>query len=153
MQVLTFLLITVAFVAGGLCWLRLFAIMISRGQILDMLFGWQNMLERLYGSDKKWKNLLGKALGDCEVCTAYWFQPVWFAAYWLFCRHALHYFITDESASLFGKIVIGVLWYVVFHGIGAIGGMLTLMRAKMRAARLAETKQNNQNSNSDALPV
>lgn len=150
---LTFIFVTIAFVVAGLCWLRLFAIMIAPGQILDMLFGWQAMLERLYSSPKRWKNLLCKALGDCEVCTAYWFQPIWFLAYYGFCRLALHYFITDEVSSWYGKVFVGLLWYLVFHGIGAVAGMLTLIRAKMKAARAQDSKQHTQNNSTDALPV
>lgn len=152
MQLLTYTLVTIGFVAAGLCWLRLFAIMIAPGQVFDMLFNWQDMLTRLYQSPKKWKNLLGKALGDCEVCTAYWFQPIWFAAYYVFCRLALHYFITDEVGGWAGKIAVGLLWYLVFHGIGAVGGMLTLVRAKMKAARNMP-KESSSKDNSDALPV
>lgn len=79
--------------------LRLFFIMIAEGGALDVVFGWQDMLGRLYGGNK-FQKLLGKALGDCKQCTSFWMAVPWFFTYWSFS-----YYIFDIGfAVLMAKI-------------------------------------------------
>jgi hypothetical protein len=129
-NMLIFLLWTIIFWMAGNCVLKIFYIAIQEGQMLDLLFGWQKMLANLYGSKQQWKNLLGKALGDCEMCTAFWFMPAWYALYWLMSKIVLHQFITDRVEHLLSKVLVGVVWYLVFHSIGAICGLLSLTKLK-----------------------
>ncbi len=110
--------------------LKIFYVAIQEGQMLDLLFGWQKMLAKLYGSNKPWKNLLGKALGDCEMCTAFWFMPAWYALYWVMSRWVLHQFITDKVEHNLAKILVGIVWYFVFHSIGAVYGLVTVIKTK-----------------------
>lgn len=43
----------------------------------DVLFGWQKMLDHLYNGSPG-RQLLGKALGDCAMCFAFWISPLCF---------------------------------------------------------------------------
>ncbi len=131
-DMLIFLLWTIIFWMAGNCVLKIFYVAIQEGQMLDMLFGWQKMLANLYGSNKQWKNLMGKALGDCEMCTAFWFMPGWYALYWLMSRLVLHQFITDRVDSVVAKVVVGIVWYLVFHSIGAVQGLVVIFKAKSK---------------------
>lgn len=120
---LTFLLYTVVFWFAGGCILWLFNLMIQPDGALDVVFGWQKMLAKLYNGSK-WQQLLGKALGDCPQCTAFWFMPFWYGVYVLFMNVVIGYWITT---SIGGNIV----WYIVFHAIGAVAGFVFII-AKMR---------------------
>lgn len=129
---LTFLLYTLIMWLAGNCILYLFMQMIQPEGALDVVFGWQKMLAKLYESPSKGKQLLGKALGDCQMCTAFWFMPVWFCLYWLLSRLVIHYFITDEVQAIGWKVVVFFVWYMVFHAVGAMSGLLALIKFKRK---------------------
>lgn len=119
---LIFILITLLFLSAGACVLRLFFAMIQDGGALDVLFGWQKMLSRLYGSQSKFKNLLGKALGDCRQCTAFWFMPFWFLCYYAFCKLVLGYWVTDSLEKWYAIGIVNYIWLAVFWSIGGVSG-------------------------------
>lgn len=76
-----FLIFTLLFWAAHSGGLFYFMNMIQEGGALDTLFNYQNLLRRLYASDKPWKNYLGKAIGDCRICTSFWSAPIVFIGY------------------------------------------------------------------------
>lgn len=123
---LVFLLYTIVFWASGSAIIKLFFKAIQRGQLLDQLFGWADMLERLYASDRRWKNNLGKALGDCQMCTSFWFTFLWFWVYYFFSRNVLHYFITDEVNSFILKIAVFIVWIIAFNSLSTTIGLFIL---------------------------
>lgn len=129
MHLLTFLLYTAIFMVAGLCILSTFYAMQAEGGALDVVFGWQKMLNRLYNGNKA-QQLLGKALGDCQQCTSFWFMFLWFFAYWGFCRLVLGWYITDVAGWWLWKGIIGFIWYSVFHSIGAVSGLFSLLKRK-----------------------
>lgn len=118
---MTFLLYTIIMWIAGNCILRLFYAMIQKEQLLDQVFNWQIMLEKLYASEKRWKNNLGKALGDCQMCVSFWFMPLWYIAY-------LAMGVAFDIWMITGWW--NILWYVVFHSIGAISGLTMLLKRK-----------------------
>lgn len=127
---LKFLVLTVIFWLAGVCVLRLFWSMIQPDALLDRVFGYRKMLDRLYGAENKYLRSLGDALGNCQMCLSFWFMPVWFACYFFFCRIVLDWFIVDKADSLMGKIFVGIVWYMAFHAIGAISGLTALLKMK-----------------------
>lgn len=119
---LIFLLYSIIFLIAGGCSLWVFNQMIQPDGALDVVFGWQKMLAKLYNGGK-WEQLLGKALGDCPQCMAFWFMPVWYGVYVVFMNVAIGYWITDT-------IVGNIIWYVVFHSIGAVAGLVFILLKK-----------------------
>ncbi len=117
---------------AGYASLWLFYKLIAPDGAFDVLFHWQDMLKRLYASPNRNMNLLGKALGDCHICTAFWFMPMWFAIYCISSNLLLHFWISTPVDSLFGKIFINIIWYIVFHAVGAMGGFITLLRTSFK---------------------
>lgn len=126
-NVLSFIIISLLFLIAGNAMLKIFFEMIQSGGALDIVFGWQKMLERLYGSTKKWKQLLGKALGDCERCTAFWFMPFWFICYYAFSNLVLHRWITTGLDAIWAICLINWIWLSLFWSIGAQWGLLFLL--------------------------
>ena len=129
---LTFLLFTIVMWLGGLAALRVFDMLISPGGAFDEVFGWQNMLKKLYSSDTKWKNLLGKALGDCEKCMSFWFMPLWFLSYAFLSKALLGFFVTDLVDGWIMKIAVGWIWLIMFWSVGALGGLFMLLKARKK---------------------
>jgi len=128
---LIYLILTLLFLIGGACMLWWFFAMIQRGGALDIVFGWQDMLERLYNGTKA-QQLLGNALGDCKKCTSFWFMPVWFCCYYLICKFVFHGWITDliviDNICAYSAVVciVNIVWYAIFHSIGGMIGLLYL---------------------------
>lgn len=126
-----FLLLTMIFWFAGMCILDLFFKMIQPDGLLDVTFGWQKMLEHLYSASKPLQ-LLGKALGDCRMCTAFWFMPIWFTLYVLSTSMLLHWWISDMVHAIVLKIMLNIIWYIVFHSIGAVVGRISLFTYKIK---------------------
>lgn len=143
-DLLIFILITILFLLAENALLRIFYAMIQEDGPIDVLWkfltgkSYQDMLKDLYGSQKKWKNNLGKALGDCEMCVAYWFVPMWFFCYYLICRLVVHYWITDaitienKVGYWVAVVFVNIIWYAAVHGIGALAGWISLMKYKSK---------------------
>lgn len=131
---MSFLIVTVLFWLAGSCILKLFFFMIQQGGALDVVFGWQRMLNRLFNGNRR-QQLLGKALGDCQMCTSFWFMPFWFICYYFFCKVVMHHWVTDSvSGSFYWPKVIGIniLWYWLFHAIGAMVGLVGLTKVLIK---------------------
>lgn len=122
---LIFLLLTIISWFAGNCVLLLFFQMIQPGEALDIVFKWQKMLERLYGGSAA-QRLLGKALGDCQKCFAFWFMPLWFAVYYGLSKLLTGSWITDFSPKYDFWVVL--IWYCIYHSTGAITGAWTLFK-------------------------
>lgn len=126
-----FLLISAIFCASASCALWWFFAMIRPDGALDIVFDWQAMLQRLYNGSK-WQQLRGKALGDCHMCTCFWFMPLWFILYYAFSRLVVHCWITDSIESCnpilywLAVSVINITWYACFHCLGAMIGFATI---------------------------
>lgn len=125
---LEFLIITILFIAAGIGALSIFYAMIQEGGALDLVFGWQKMLDRLYRSEKKSARLLENALGGCQRCTAFWFMPVWYLCYALVSKCAFHVWITSRVHNWALVIIINVIWYALYHIIGAMAGYKALLK-------------------------
>lgn len=137
---LVFLIATIMFLATGNGILKIFFDMIQPGNALDIVFGWQKMLANLYRSENKFKQLLEKALGGCEKCTAFWFMPLWFFCYYFFMKNVAGVWVTDFITIKgfwywFSVCLVNWVWYCNFHTIGANGGhiLLTLLKKKKDA--------------------
>ena len=122
LSAIAFFLFTIIMWFAGNCILKLYHTAIQKGQILDQIFNWQNMLADLYASEKTWKNNLGKALGDCPTCFAFWFMPIWYVVYILLGKKL--------EIWLINGIGWNILWYIVFHSIGAVVGLSFLLTKK-----------------------
>ncbi len=125
-MLIIFLIFTVIFMIATACFGKLFHFAIQPGQVLDKLFNYQDMLERLFRSGKTYKQYLGKALGDCSMCFTSWGAFLSFWVYLFFCLKGLRFWITDileyESGwrgdiSFWG---INVIWYIIYVSITAI---------------------------------
>ena len=128
LEILVYLLSTIIVWLAGNFILKIFFQMIQKGEALDIVFGWQKMLEKLYGGNQ-FKQLLGKALGDCEKCFAFWFMPLWFSVYYFLSTQILGLWITDfmHSYSTGKWFFINTLWYCIFHSVGATSGLWVLL--------------------------
>jgi hypothetical protein len=93
--------------------MRFFFQMIEPGGALDVVFGWQKMLDKLYRGGKVSK-LLEKALGGCKLCCTFWMAVPYFFAYWAFSRILFDYYPTDGMVW-WKAIAFHVFWYVVIH--------------------------------------
>ncbi len=127
---LIFILITIMFLIAGNGIVKIFFEMIRPGGALDVVFKWQKMLNKLYAKQTKVSLLLENALGGCERCFTFWFMPFWFICYFIVTRFAFHVWITDWCNSLLISILINIIWYGVFHILGAMCGFLLLKLTK-----------------------
>lgn len=105
-----FIIFTLLFWGAQSAALFFFLQMTKEGQLLDILFGWDKMLNKLYNSEKKWKNLLEKALGGCNICTAFWMSPICFALYCLFA-HSLGIWVISG-------VLPNLIWFWAYWVIG-----------------------------------
>lgn len=122
---LVYLIYTLFFIAAANCSLRILYEMIQPEGLLDIVFGWQKMLSKLYGGNKA-QQLLGKALGDCMRCMSFWYMPMWYVFYYLFCEHVMGIWITDNVTSTIATFFVNWLWLAVFWSVGAQTGFLLL---------------------------
>lgn len=84
MHLLGLLLYTVMFVLAQGTFMFFFLKMIENGGALDVIFRWQKMLDYMYGHKYKAIDLLGKALGICDMCCCFWLSGLSFFVYrWL----------------------------------------------------------------------
>lgn len=72
---------------------------------------WQRVLEWLY-SHEYYK--LEMMIGGCKRCFSFWFMPLWFGCFYLF--------VTPWPLNWYCSII----WYIVFHVLGAEGGNFIL---------------------------
>jgi len=135
---LTFLLLTIMFLLAGNGIVKIFFEMIQDGGALDVVFGWQKILKKLYAKESKVAHLLESMLGGCKRCFSFWFMPTWFLFYCITSKYAFHIWITDLiTHSGFWHWVIICLtnwtWYCMFHALGAEGGYFILTKFKNKS--------------------
>lgn len=129
MLLLNFILLTIIFSLAGNAMLKFFYAMVQKDGALDVMFHWQDKLDRWYGKaneGSKFHQWLHDALGGCPMCTAFWFAPVWYTIYALFCFLVMDFFITDYVVSIGAKIFVGWIWFGVFWSCNAIIGLAFL---------------------------
>lgn len=135
MQLLNFIIISLLFVAAGNIALKTLYKMIQPDGALDVMFGWQNKLDKWYGKSQagsKFHRWLHDAMGGCAMCTSFWFMPIWIIFYIGFCKIVLGWFITDYAQSLIGKCFVAFTWLMILQFIGSSTGLLLLMFKKKR---------------------
>lgn len=134
---LTFLLYTLLFSMAGMCWVRVMTILIQPMQLLDMIFGWQKMLNRLANSPVKRNQGLAKILGDCEVCWSHFLTFIWFFVYAFMMNIVIHHWITDFITAhgilhFILAIITDFIWYIVFCSMGTIFSLWALVKFKIK---------------------
>lgn len=134
---LTFLLYTLLFSMAGMCWVRVMTILIQPMQLLDMIFGWQKMLNRLANSPVKRNQGLAKILGDCEVCWSHFLTFIWFFVYTFIMNVVIHHWITDFITAhgilwWILALITDFIWYIVFCSMGTIFSLWALVKFKIK---------------------
>lgn len=133
-----FLILTIIFFFAENCMTKLFLEMIKKDAPIDIFWkfltkrSYQDMLADLFATNIPWKMNLGKAIGDCPMCTTFWIQLIWFPIYALFTYSVLHFWISSPIHNIFLIIIINIIWYCVFHSIGAIIGRIQLISLKQK---------------------
>lgn len=131
---LAFILLTILSIIAGNAMLKVFFEMTKSGGGLDVMFGWQKMLERLYSKGSmqnkpaKFYMWAENALGGCERCTSFWFMPLWFACYYIVSKYVFHVWITDDLHNWALIIFVNWFWYSMFHSVGALSGYMALTK-------------------------
>lgn len=129
MHLLTFILLTLIFWFAGNAVLKILFVMIQRGGAIDIMFNWQDRLDKWYDKasrGSKWYKWLHDALGGCQMCTSFWIMPAWFTVYAVFTKLVFGWFITDYVHSFIAKVFVGWVWFIVFWSVGAILGLFAL---------------------------
>lgn len=115
---LVFAIVTILFWLFGVAFSRFMLKAIGAEQFIDVLFGWQKMLDRMYGSNNKYVRLFEKFLGGCDMCFMH-HMTIWvFAMYAVFCHLVLDLWVSDFVNSFAAKIAVNIIWYLVFVVIG-----------------------------------
>ena len=112
MRLLILLIYTLVFVFAQGTFIFFFMKMIAPNGMLDVLFKWQRMLEWCFGHKYKAVQLLGKALGDCDMCTCFWAAVVSFFTYrWLAISLGMQIITGWQSLIWFWLYVVITGWY------------------------------------------
>lgn len=114
-MMITFLLYTLVGWMANACLAKILFISIQPGQWLDKLLHWQ---DRLHKWDLQGKELLVKNGGLCEMCFSH---MVTFVSYWcyvFFMHTAIGYWITDPVEQTAVCILVNIIWYLAYMGIG-----------------------------------
>ena len=110
-----FLLFTIIAWLANACLVKILFISIQQGQWLDKLLNWQ---ERLRRWDLRGKEFLVKAGGMCELCFSHAVTFISFWAYMLVANEVLTYWITTPVSCMLPKVIVNVIWYLVYVSIG-----------------------------------
>lgn len=132
-----FLLYTLVFWFGSICFTKVMRYSIQDGQILDKIFNWQNNLNKLSQSPKGWKKGLAKIGGDCHMCFGHAMAFLSFIAYAVFMNVSAHLWVTDTigGSGLSRFVLCGIInfiWYVLFMSIGSVLNFSILIRKKKK---------------------
>lgn len=84
--------------------------MIGHGQLLDIILKWQKFLDFTYNHKSIVVQFIGKALGNCEMCTCFWSS---FVSFFIYRSLATHLGIGIINGWL------GLAWLWVFWGMCA----------------------------------
>lgn len=111
MQMLIFFFVTMLFIFGQGGFMFFFFKMTAVNGMLDILFKWQTMLDKLYGSKYIAFQLLGKALGNCDLCSCFWWSlPSFFMLKYISCA---------LDVWPFSGIISTIIWLWVFWTLSA----------------------------------
>lgn len=111
MQLLGLLIYTIVFILAHGGMMYFFFRMIEPGGALDIIFSWQKLLDYTYGHKYRIVELIGKILGNCEMCTCFWLSFFSFFVYrWLALYLNLY--------TIDGWYVL--IWAWVYWGLSAI---------------------------------
>lgn len=127
---LSFLLYTLLFWVGTACAARVAYFSIQPGQWVDSIFGWQRMLDRLYASTQPWRRALEKILGGCEMCFSHFVAFCSFWLYVIFAHQVLHFWITSPVSGWGWKIIVNIIWYLLYGSMGTILNLHTILYLK-----------------------
>lgn len=136
---LTFFFVTVLFWLANSAFVKLMYLSIQPGQWLDMLFNWQDHLNKWYQSNSRFYNGLAKAAGDCQQCFSVWLTFISWWCYVLFMNVVLHSWITDGLSVKHGTILyfflaglINIIWYMVYWCIGSVFSLFVVLFKRKR---------------------
>lgn len=115
---LTILLYSLLFLAANVAMGRFALLAVAPENMLDILFGWQNMLNRMWSSKNKLVKLLEKMLGGCNMCLLHMVSIMSYIMYAVCLNIVGHAWITDYVSGSVWKVVINIIWYIVFVSIG-----------------------------------
>lgn len=130
---LTFLLYTLLALLANACLAKLIYISIQPAQWLDKLLNWQQRLQRW---DLQGRTFLVKAGGYCELCFSHFITFISFWCYVLVSKTVLHTWFTAAIDSLALKVVVNIIWYLVYISLG------TNLALFFISPPLRKTKQN-----------
>lgn len=121
MQLLGLLIYTIIFILAHGSFMFFFFKMIEPGGALNVVFGWQKLLDYTYGHKYKAVELIGKALGNCEMCTCFWFSGISFFIYRLLA-------INLNLYTIQGWYVL--IWWWVYWGLAAFYSYWFIVKMK-----------------------
>lgn len=111
------LLVTaILFWLSGAALLKWFHFMILPNGAIDVVFGYQKFLNKLYNGST-YQQLIGKALGDCEMCMSFWFSFIWFFVFYGFCKILLGTWVTNYQSNAGVIIFLNLCAFVLFQPI------------------------------------
>ncbi len=112
---MVFILYTIIAWLANASLIKIVHVSIQPGQWLDSLLHWQQRLQKW---DMEGKTFLAKAGGYCELCFSHLLT---FAGYWIYAAFmygALDVRISNGLHNIIGIILVNILWYFVYVGIG-----------------------------------
>lgn len=116
-QLLTILLYSLLFLAANVAMGRFALLAVAPENMLDILFGWQSMLNKMWESKNKIVKLLEKMLGGCNMCLLHMVSIVSYIMYYIASTKIGHVWVTDYVTGSIWKVVINIIWYIVFVSI------------------------------------
>jgi hypothetical protein len=92
----------------------------------DQIFGrWQNVLDNL---SRKGYGDVAKFLGHCELCFSHFISVLSYIVFYLFCKHVLGYWLTQNVDILALKILFSLGWWFIYGGISVTISLWLLRR-------------------------
>ena len=104
---LTFIFYTIIFLLAIPSAIKIWHFAIQGGQALDLLFGYQKWLDRLYSSPSIIKNILGKMMGNCVMCMSFWASLIGTSIYFIF--------MINQNCWAVDGWINGAIWLLVFN--------------------------------------
>lgn len=124
---MTLLITFLLFCLAGCCIIKWFSFMIQSGGMLDVLFGYQRMLNSLYNGNI-YQQLFGKAIGDCQMCMCFWFSVIWYWFFYGFCKFHLNIWVTDFVFTHFAIAFLNITAFLLFQPICGMLCFFTLTK-------------------------
>lgn len=123
---LLFLLTTLFFLIGTAFFAKVIFFSIQQDQWLDMLFDWQNRLERLGNKSGAWNAILYKAGGACQFCFGHAIALISFTFYVLVNTYCLRLWPHFETIT--AQCIFSVVWYMLYVSTSTVISTLTITR-------------------------